>query len=63
MESVHTNIEKRNYWKDRFLNYGPKTWKPKQNVGDTKKWKVMFVQIPYQDDRFNYDVFMLYFAN
>ncbi|KAL5236051.1 hypothetical protein ACI65C_003461 [Semiaphis heraclei] len=66
IESVHTNIEKRNYWKDRVLNVlcdVPKTWKPKQNVGDINKWKDMFVQIPYQDDGFNCGVFMLYFAN
>jgi hypothetical protein len=66
IESVHNDIEKRNYWKDRVLNVlcgVPKTWKPKQNVGDINKWKDAFVQIPYQDDGFNCGVFMLYFAN
>jgi len=41
IESVHKDIKKKNYWKDRVLNVlcgVPKIWKPKQNVGDINKW-------------------------
>jgi len=65
IESVHNDIEKRNYCKDRVLNVlcgVPKIWKPKKNLGNINKWKDTFVQIPYQDDGFNCGV-LLYFVN